>query len=287
MSPFQFPSPLVGPGSQPLEPDGAELDYLPMPRGMATYQPPRLPEPEEAGAYPAGVAVLECLLAALETYRPGEAPVELDLSALPAADRDMIDQTLGEGEVAVRMADQPELRVFETRLAGIWRIRSLATAGAAAIDRLEVADIPALVRARAFAGAAERTHADPGAALPPGLMNAPGVLVELAAQAPTWRPGDLPYVVNLTLLPQTPEDLAYLDQRLGRGPVAILSHGYGSCRIVSTGLARCWWVQHYNADERLILNTLEIADVPAAALAAREDIEDSAGRLREILEVLR
>ena len=41
-----FPIPLVsamGPGSQ-IEDE--ELDYLPMPQGMSTYQPPRLPEPD-------------------------------------------------------------------------------------------------------------------------------------------------------------------------------------------------------------------------------------------------
>jgi hydrogenase-1 operon protein HyaF len=284
MNPFALPSLPAGPGSQPEEPDGAELDYLPMPRGMETYRPPRLPEPEEAAAFPAAFAALERLLEALKTWRIGASPVELDLAGLPAPDRETIDQTLGEGEVAVRIETHPDLRIVETRLAGVWRIRAPGTEDRPGIERLEVADIPALVRIAAFAGAAEGT--DPGAELPPGIMNAPAVLIELDAQARSWSPGDLPHVVNLTLLPQTPEDLAYLDQRLGRGPVAILSRGYGSCRIVSTGLTRCWWVQHFNADERLILNTLEVVDLPAAALAAQEDIDDSADRLREILEAI-
>jgi hydrogenase-1 operon protein HyaF len=45
-------------------------------------------------------------------------------------------------------------------------------------------------------------------------------------------------------------------------------------------------VQFYNSDDRLILNTLEITDVPEAVLAAQEDIDDSAARLREILNAL-
>ncbi|HSM29085.1 MAG TPA: hydrogenase expression/formation C-terminal domain-containing protein [Woeseiaceae bacterium] len=34
----------------------------------------------------------------------------------------------------------------------------------------------------------------------------------------------------------------------------------------------------------LILNTLEVVDVPAVVKAAPEDLVDSAGRLKEILE---
>jgi hydrogenase-1 operon protein HyaF len=247
---------------------------------MATYRAPLLPEPEVALARPAGLDLLARILNALRSYRVGDAPWELDLAGLPAPDLDLVDQALGEGEVSVRLAGAQELRAQETRLAGIWRVR-----GARGRDRIEVADIPRLVRAAAFTGAA--TQMDLSAPPPTGVMNGRSVLAELNAQVQGWTPGDAPHIVNLTLLPQSPEDLAYLDERLGTGPVTILSRGYGNCRIDATALANCWWVRHYNADERLILNTLEIVDVPAAALAAPEDIEDSAGRLHEILDALR
>ena len=279
MTPFPIPGLPVGPGSQPVEPDGTELDYLPMPQGMATYRAPLLPEPEEVLARPAGLDLLARILDALRAYRVGDAPWELDLAGLPAPDLDLVDQALGEGEVSVRLAGTRELRAQETRLAGVWRVR-----GARGRDRIEVADIPRLVRATAFTGAAAQV--DLSAPPPPGVMNARSVLAELNAQVQTWRAGETPYIVNLTLLPQSPEDLAYLDERLGTGPVTILSRGYGNCRIDATGLANCWWVRHFNADERPILNTLEVVDVPAAALAAQEDIEDSAARLHEILDAL-
>ena len=280
MTAFPIPSLPVGPGSQPVEPDGTELDYLPMPQGMATYRAPVLPELEDALARPAGLDLLARILDALQAYRVGDAPWELDLAGLPAPDLDLVEQALGEGEVSVRLAGTRELRAQETRLAGVWRVR-----GAQGRDRIEVADIPRLVRAIAFTGAA--TQVDLSAPPPPGVMNARSVLAELNAQVQTWSLGDTPYIVNLTLLPQSPEDLAYLDERLGTGPVAILSRGYGNCRIEATALANCWRVRHFNADERLILNSLEVVDVPAAALAAQEDIEDSAGRLHEILDALR
>jgi hydrogenase-1 operon protein HyaF len=118
------------------------------------------------------------------------------------------------------------------------------------------------------------------------VLNAPPVLVELADHASSWRAGDPPHVINLTLLPQTEEDLAYLLDRLGTGAAALLSRGYGNCRITATRMRHVWWVQYFNSEDALILNTLEVIDVPAVALAAMEDIEDSAQRLAEILETL-
>jgi hydrogenase-1 operon protein HyaF len=38
--------------------------------------------------------------------------------------------------------------------------------------------------------------------------------------------------------------------------------------------------------DQLILNTIEVVDVPEVALAAREDFEDSTARLAEWLETL-
>jgi hydrogenase-1 operon protein HyaF len=93
------------------------------------------------------------------------------------------------------------------------------------------------------------------------------------------------HVVNLSLLPHTEDDLAWLDAALGEGAVTILSRGYGNCRITSTGVANVWWVQYFNSQDTLILNTIEVSRVPNVACAAAEDLEDSAQRLREILEV--
>jgi hydrogenase-1 operon protein HyaF len=93
------------------------------------------------------------------------------------------------------------------------------------------------------------------------------------------------HVINLTLLPQTEQDLACLERQLGQGSVSILSRGYGNCRISSTATRNVWWVRYYNSQDRNILNSLEITGVPGVACAAQEDIRDSAERLQEILDL--
>lgn len=66
-----FPIPLVsamGPGNQIED----ELDYLPMPQGMSTYQPPRLARTRCTGRPRRGRAVLDQVLAVLQAAIRGE-----------------------------------------------------------------------------------------------------------------------------------------------------------------------------------------------------------------------
>jgi hydrogenase-1 operon protein HyaF len=65
--------------------------------------------------------------------------------------------------------------------------------------------------------------------------------------------------------------------------VTLLSRGYGNCRVTATGVARVWWVQYFNSQDALILNTIEVTEVPAVACAAALDLEDSAERLAEVI----
>ena len=75
-----------------------------------------------------------------------------------------------------------------------------------------------------------------------------------------------------------------LDSALSVGPVAIISHGFGNCRITSTGARDVWRVQYFNSVNTLILNTIEVVAVPEVARAAVEDLEDSRARLSELVD---
>jgi hydrogenase-1 operon protein HyaF len=119
------------------------------------------------------------------------------------------------------------------------------------------------------------------------MMNAPAVLNELLEHSRAYAAGQPVHVINFSSLPMTPEDFAYLNEAMQPGSVSMLSRGYGTCRITSTDLAHGWWVQYFNTMDRLILNTLEITDVPEVALAAEDDIRNSAERLGEWLATMR
>ena len=171
-------------------------------------------------------------------------------------------------------------------MAGLWRVHHLDKLGKIVGDYLEIAEIPGVAKQLAFEKAASSVnHASQS--LPCGVINAPSVLTELDEQCRSFNSGSAAHVVNLTLLPLSDADLALIGERIGVGPVTILSRGYGNCRIGSTACKNVWWIKYYNSDDALILNTIEVVDVPEVALAASEDIEDSAHRLAEMLEIYR
>ncbi len=282
--PFPIPVVAVGPGSQA---EDETLEYITMPAGMDTYRAPVLPEPEELASHEGTRAVLGQALTALRAGRPARFP----LFALSDEDRRLLDQVLGEGEVAAQVLARPGLRAFdadaarvrvqESVFAGVWRVRSVEDDGATS-EHVEVGAVPAaLLAAAAEDGAAARGPLPP---VPPACVNVPPLLVELADQRARWQPGDASHVVNLTLLPLGPDDIAHIDHQLGTGRVLLLSRGYGNCRISNALVPHTWRVVFYNSQDAVILNTIEVGALPAVACAAPEDLADSAERLAEVLQ---
>ncbi len=278
-----IPVSVVGPGSQPESEDGMVLDYMKMPDDMSVFHAPVMMD-DSIYNYPAAHEVVQQVMVALGEFEQAQSPVLIDLGQLPAEELDFINRFFGEGEVAVIFnQDQSEYRIQETVLAGVWRIAG-QHAGQP-FQAIEVAKVPQIVYEQTFAQAQKSlTLPDP---LPAGVINAPAVLMELSDKAQNYQAGDDAHVINLTLLPQSPEDLDLLGEQLGEGPAVFLSRGYGSCRVTSTHLKYTWWVQYFNSEDKLILNTLEVVDVPIVTQASNEDIADSFERIGEMLESVR
>jgi hydrogenase-1 operon protein HyaF len=283
MKDFPIPVVTIGPGSQV---EDEVLDYMPMPQGMETFRPPILPEPEEIAARVGAHVALRAALVELDAVCKGSANRSVDLNHLSDPDRTLINQVLGEGEVSaiVKAAvdGQVELSVQESVFAGVWRVIQSVN-GVVVSDFLEVGAVPeilTIVAGQDVWDSVPRWSGD----LPPNVQNAPSLLAEIEDQWRIWRVGQLPHVVNLTLLPMSNEDIGFLDHHLGTGRVLILSRGYGNCRITNTCTPHCWRVVYYNSQDLVILNTVEVTEIPEVALAAPEDLTDSYDRLKEVLE---
>ena len=277
---------VTGPGSQPAESDGAEMSFMQMPSGMSTFESPLIPAPEEIQGLEPALEMATRLQAILADYRVDQSAQRIDITALDAHNRQFFDQLLGEGEVSVLCDTGLKVRIQESVLAGVWRVQTLDEDDGLVRDTIEVADVPALVRHRTFADAQVNIDVE-SLQIPSDIYNAAPLLTEISDKLGEFRAGDEPHVINLSLLPHTEQDLTFLSDCLGIGPVIILSRGYGNCRISSTATSNLWWVQYFNSQETLILNTLEISSVPEVACAAQEDISDSHHRLREILSIYR
>ena len=278
LRPFPISVVAMGPGSQ-----GDEApDYLAMPKGMETFAAPSLPYDAPADTVAEAAALLRAFVDRAETagFAGGET---LDLRLLGAGVREVLNQSLGFGEVSAFTTAPEHWRVQETAFAGLWRVLQVADDGAMLIDRLETGAIPAPL--------IDTMHRTAGDSLPPpdytsGCMNAQALVEEIGMQAAAWQPGSSAHVINLTLLPVSDADLDTLYGWLGHREVSILSRGYGNCRITSTRLKNVWWVQYFNSMDTLILNSIEIVAMPEVALASAEDYADTLERLHEYLDMM-
>lgn len=282
--PFPIPVMAIGPGSQPKE---DRLEYLPMPHDMAMFRAPLAPETVNPATLRHVCGVLARLIEDMRAAPFGSSDYpRIELTGLAPEIVELLNQTLGQGEVSAVVRAPGAVSLQESAFAGVWRVQELRDDGGIASDRIEACALPAVLRASQSTMGEELVEVADLPQAPAGIMNSPALLAELRCQAARYRVGVPVHVINLTLLPVTPQDLDYLAIVLGDGAATILSRGYGNCRIGSTALANVWWVQYFNSMDQMILNTLEVIDVPEVALAAREDYQDSIERLDEWLATL-
>jgi hydrogenase-1 operon protein HyaF len=258
------------------------IEYMPMPREMMTFAMPSLPEPGAGNDVAGARDVLQVFLTHVDAWLAGgaEQPA-LDLKGLAADSLRVLNETLGEGEVSAIVDASDEIRIQETVFSGVWRQQHFDASGALLHDYLLAASIPPVV----IAIARERAEAQLRVLeLPAGAMNVPALIHELQEAMDRSGPVTPAHVINLTLLPLSPEDASHIDRVLDGGSVVVLSRGFGNCRISSTAARNVWRVQYFNNMQTLILNTIEVIEIPEAALAAREDLIETRERLADLAQ---
>ncbi|MEY4984917.1 MAG: hypothetical protein RIR62_3183 [Pseudomonadota bacterium] len=275
MANFHLPPQGFGPGSQGT---GEELDFMPLPSGMRTYSP-HVPEVDQGAAPPEALALIAAIAGACDLVAIDGQSRSVSAADLSAPARALLAETLGQGEVAMKLRGVPAIAVQESVFAGVW---VLAGEG---LDRIEIAPYPVMALSRAHVP--HRPALGPQAFRGAQVVNAPALLAELQDRSARWQAGDMVHTINLSLLPHTEEDLLWLAEATGEGAVTILSRGYGNCRVTATALPHVWRVQFYNSTDALILDTYEVTAMPEVVAAAAEDLTDSAERIREVLEAIR
>jgi hydrogenase-1 operon protein HyaF len=219
---------------------------------------------------------------ALDVQREGAPGKLFDITDFPEDDRALVTETLGEGEVngIAVLANGVTAQMQEALMAGVWRVRFTDANDRLVADYVEIGSIPAVVAEACAVLPSSITYGQP----PAGAMNVMPVLHEISGKMEAYKPGDEAHSITFSLLPMSPEDMDFLQDTLGSGPVQLTSRGYGTCRVLATGARNVWSVQFYNTMDTIILDTLEICTIPAVAIAAEEDFKDSAARIREIEE---
>ena len=169
MANFHLPPQGFGPGSQGT---GEELDFMPLPSGMRTYAA-HLPEVEPGAVPRQALDLIEAIAAACDLTAADGEPRSVDVGFLGTEARALLSETLGQGEVAMKLRGVPAVAEQESVFAGVW---GLVGDG---VDRVEIAPCPALAAARAAAcghppvrgsprgTGCHRRYAPPGFGVPP------------------------------------------------------------------------------------------------------------------------
>ena len=102
---------------------------------------------------PTGAGVAKALMReiteALGEYVRTRRSHVIDLTGMPLSeeDRQYLDRRLGRGELSINIDAIFCTRIEETRYAGVWRVRHYGSDGELRGERIEVIDVPEIVRA--------------------------------------------------------------------------------------------------------------------------------------------
>jgi hydrogenase-1 operon protein HyaF len=92
--------------------------------------------------------------------------------------------------------------------------------------------------------------------------------------------------IDIRSLPMMPGDYESLKKILGEGEVSATVQALGPTQIQETGIHGVWWVTHYNSDDEVMAEFIEVSQVPAIVNTDKEDIKEGCEllqqRIREI-----
>ena len=86
--------------------------------------------------------------------------------------------------------------------------------------------------------------------------------------------------IDLSSLPLTPEAYDLLEETLGEGEVTAEVSSLGVTRVHETGIPGVWWVTHYNEDDDVMAEFIEVTHCPEILLTPEDDVKDGLEALR-------
>ena len=115
------------------------------------------------------------------------------------------------------------------------------------------------------------------------LMNAVPLLNEIQHALELLRARGETRTLNILNFPLTDDDSALLDEVLGRGNLTVNYDGSEHTFWQEAKVSGVWWGEYRNANGKVTLRTIEIAEVPPLAKAQVEDIEAGIERIAAAL----
>ena len=82
-----------------------------------------------------------------------------------------------------------------------------------------------------------------------------------------------PGIIDLSALPLTPADLGWLQEKLGKGEIAVTLQASGESTLNEMACSGVWWVVHRNIQGAVTSQFIEVAWVPELVKAHPQDVK--------------
>ena len=93
--------------------------------------------------------------------------------------------------------------------------------------------------------------------------------------------------LDLRALPALGEDgYQFLKEKLGQGEVSASIQSFGRSEIQETAYPGIWWVSHYNQDDDILTQLIEVNFLPELLKSPRDDVVFGQTRLDNLLNEL-
>ena len=80
-------------------------------------------------------------------------------------------------------------------------------------------------------------------------------------------------ILDLRSLPTLGEEgYQFLKEKLGLGEISAVIHSFGRSEIKETTYPGIWWVTHYNQDDEILTEQIEVNYLPEILKSPRDDV---------------
>ncbi|MGD8783212.1 MAG: hydrogenase expression/formation C-terminal domain-containing protein [Thioalkalispiraceae bacterium] len=90
--------------------------------------------------------------------------------------------------------------------------------------------------------------------------------------------------IDLRSLPLFPGDYEQLKERLGYGEIHVSIDAMGLTEIYETMIPGIWWVTHYNSQEEVIAEYIELTTLPELLKTDPQDIKQAKRQLQQLID---
>ncbi len=91
-------------------------------------------------------------------------------------------------------------------------------------------------------------------------------------------------VIDLNTIPLSPDNYQHLEQVLAQGEVSATLSMLGRSSIIETRFTGVWWIKHFDENEHLVTELIEVASIPEILKSDPRDIADGLELLQQQIQ---